>query len=164
MLDGTALMVVIAVAIIGTITVIAVWYFASGNRVKFELDVSEKKKEDDDEKQVSVTKVNVNTRGDPDDFEELGLLYATAGSQANTQENNVLPVYGRQTYKRSNKWNYYTVVDGIKIPLEIDSANCMKQLGCNELYDKDRLKIPQLNNVYKYQQTDEPPIKYIPNV
>lgn len=161
MLDGTALMIVIAVAIIGTITVITVWYFSSGNSVKFEVDVSKNDKEYEDDNKI---RVNVNTRGDPDDFEELGLLYATTGSQANTQANNVLPVYGRQTYKRSHKWNYYTVVDDIRIPLEIDNADCMKQLGCNELYDKDRLNIPQLNNVYKYQHTEEPPIKYIPNV
>jgi|LauGreDrversion4_2_1035121.scaffolds.fasta_scaffold842746_2 hypothetical protein len=163
MLDGTALMVVIAVAVLGTLTVIAVWYFSTGNSVKLQIDVSEEEKDDDDNK-VSFTRVNVNTRGDPEDFEQLGLLYATTGSQAATQANNVLPVYGRQTYKRAHKWNYYTVVDGIIIPLEIDNADCMKQLGCNELYDKDRLNIPQLNNVYKYQHTEEPPIKYIPNV
>ena len=108
--------------------------------------------------------INIPTRGEPDDFEMLGVLYAVEGEQADTQKNNVLPLWGRQTYRRSHKWNYYAVLDnGVELPLVIDGDDCEDSVGCDELADRDRLRIPELGGtIYKFNKSREPPIRYIP--
>src|SRR5210317_1679642 len=48
------------------------------------------------------TRINIPTRGAPPEYQQVGIL---------TDENNpenIKPLYGRQTYRGSNQWNYFT--------------------------------------------------------
>lgn len=164
MLDTISLVVLFIVALLGTATVFLVWYYGSKAEEPVDDGVEYVYEDVHVSDEEDLRKVNVRTRGDPGDFVEIGILYATTGNQAETQQNNVLPLYGRQTHARSYRWNYYTEISGRHVPLQIDGAMCMKSLGCNELYSKDRLKIPELDNLYTFEKTDEPPIRYIPHV
>lgn len=180
MLDGTSIAILVVAAALGVLTIVLIWVFAStGSR---DVDVggvlfggAGAKPDDDDDDGgdggsggsggSGGVAVNVPTRGEPEEFEMLGVLFAVEGNQVTTQKNNVLPLWGRQTYKRGHKWNYYVVLDnGVRLPLTIDGDNCEDAVGCDELADRDRLRIAQLGGtIYKFKKNQEPLIRYIPD-
>ena len=47
-------------------------------------------------------RINVPTRGEPPSYQQVGILTNTDDGE------NVKPLYGRQTYRGSNQWNYFT--------------------------------------------------------
>ena len=102
--------------------------------------------------------INIPTRGYSSDYQQVGLL--TGGEQ-------ILPLYGKLTFPRSNKWLYYTGTDKyhmIKIPVSHKSRDCTAEYGCDELYDGDMVHVPAYNKDYKVSvyQLDAP--RYIPYV
>lgn len=178
MLDGTSIAILVVAAVLGILTIVLIWVFATtGNRDIDMGDVlfggSGAKATDDADADAATendgsdgTEINVPTRGEPEEFEMMGVLYAVEGDQVETQKNNVLPLWGRQTYKRGHKWNYYAVLDnGVHLPLVIDGDDCEAAVGCDELADRDRLRIAQLGGtIYKFKKNKEPLIRYIPDV
>ena len=44
--------------------------------------------------------INIHTRGESNNYQQVGFLH---------NNNNKLPIYGKQTYPGSNKYNYYTL-------------------------------------------------------
>ena len=74
-------------------------------------------------------RINIPTRGELPAYKNIGYLYNVKSSS----ENEVLSLYGRPTYRGSNKWNYYTMHEGVRIPIE----NCDKSRGCEEKYQGD---------------------------
>ncbi len=99
-------------------------------------------------------------RGYPDQFQQMGIL-SIEGTE------KILPLYGRRTGNRSDRYNYYTRTDTynpIQLPLSFERRDCMDDVGCTELFGGETIKIDGMNNyakvkVYKY---DAP--RYIPAV
>jgi hypothetical protein len=96
--------------------------------------------------------INERTRGDPDNYQLVGLLY-------NKDINKYYQLFGRKTYPGSNEWEYYIrgKDDGgldIKFPLNTNQ----------EIYDGTTLDIPIDNNIFnvKIYNYDKP--RYIPYV
>ena len=107
--------------------------------------------------------VNVPTRGAPGQYVQLGILSTDNADQDSSQKNNVLPLFGRQTYRRSSRFNYYTQLDnGVRVPLSMGGKPCEAALGCPEVFDGDRVVIEQLGATYTVRMYEEPPIRYIP--
>ena len=103
-------------------------------------------------------RVNVPTRGEPPPYQQVGILTDRDNPE------NIKPLYGRQTYRGSNQWNYFTSLDShlaTKIPIEIDNNDCTDERGCKEIYKNDTLNVNGDNeyiaNIY---QTHAP--RYIP--
>jgi len=97
--------------------------------------------------------INIPTRGETPSYQQVGSL--------TDEDSRVLPLYGRPTWRGSNKWNYYTNTDGFhttKLPVQAKSRNCLDDNGCDELYDDDNISIPQYGgknfrvNVYPYDK------------
>ena len=85
--------------------------------------------------------INIHTRGRTS-YVQLGIL-------SNSSKQKVLPLYGKQTYQRSQRWNYYTTSDGynlIRIPLSYKGNDCMSETGCDELMDGNSIHIEQYND------------------
>jgi len=102
--------------------------------------------------------INVPTRGEPPPYQQVGILTDIDDPE------NIKPLYGRQTYRGSNVWNYFTSLDShlaTKIPIEIENNDCTSERGCKEIYKNDTLTINGNNeyiaNIY---QTRAP--RYIP--
>jgi hypothetical protein len=116
--------------------------------------------------------INIATRGDGGDYQQLGILYKESiqdndKAPGNNTDNPVIPLFGKRTYGNSNQWNYYTATDSnhqIKIPLTIDGKNCTDDLGCKEIYDGDSIQLPQYNGNFNatIYKLDKP--QYIPYV
>ena len=60
------------------------------------------------------------------DFRQLGYL---------TSDGIRLPLFGRKIGR--DKWTYYTMQEGIKLPIEYNKRVCTQFPGCNEMSDKD---------------------------
>ena len=102
--------------------------------------------------------INVTTRGLPQAFQQSGII--KIGEQ-------ILPLYGRQSAYRSDRYNYYTRTDSynpVQLPVRYQRRDCMDDIGCDELLGGESIKIAGLGKegyveVYKY---DGP--KYIPGL
>lgn len=93
-----------------------------------------------------------------EEYNQIGIL---------TGDDKILPLYGRLTFSRSNKWLYYTGTDKfhmIKVPIHYKNRDCTHEYGCEELYDNDIVFIPAYNKEFKVSiyQLDRP--RYIPNL
>jgi hypothetical protein len=51
-----------------------------------------------------------------------------------------LPLFGR-VLNRRDKWTYYTLEQGIKLPLEYNNRMCTQSPGCDELSSGDTVKV-----------------------
>lgn len=106
-------------------------------------------------------RINIPTRGEPPAYQQVGIL---------TDENNpenIKPLYGRQTYRGSNQWNYFTSLDShlaTKIPIYSGDKDCTDERGCQEIYKNDMLNIGDPGKQYKANiyQTHAP--RYIPYI
>jgi hypothetical protein len=74
----------------------------------------------------------IPTRGIPETYQSMGTI--------RTEDGKILPLYGRRTASRSDRFQYYTRTDTynpVQIPIEYKRRNCQDDVGCEELYDRD---------------------------
>jgi hypothetical protein len=67
------------------------------------------------------------------DFRQLGYLTSSNASGR-------LPLFGRPLNRR-DKWVYYTMDGGIKLPISIGRRDCTQTPGCDSLSDRDQVTI-----------------------
>ena len=81
----------------------------------------------------------IPTRGIPESYQSMGIL--------KLEDGQVLPLYGRRTASRSDRFQYYSRTDTynpVQLPVEHKRRNCQDDVGCEELYDKDHVSISGL--------------------
>ena len=100
----------------------------------------------------------VPTQGLPEQYQSYGFI--------TTSDGQTLPLYGRRTAGRSNRYNYYTRTDSynpIPIPIRYKGRDCQDSIGCDELFNGEHVRTVNGNdgkvNIYQY---DGP--MYIPGV
>ena len=102
--------------------------------------------------------INTRTRGQPNNYQQIGIL--------KSQNNNtdIKPLFGRQTYRGSSLWNYYTALDSnlaTRIPIQ-NNRNCIDTQGCTEISNGGSVKVLDTNyDVELYPYND---LQYIPYV
>jgi len=82
--------------------------------------------------------INVHTRGATPDMQQVGIL-------TDDSNDHILALYGRPTFRGSSKWMYFTATDkfqSIKLPIWKNTRNCTDDLGCDEVYDGDTIRVP----------------------
>jgi len=106
--------------------------------------------------------INVRTRGQPTSYQQIGIL-----TNANNP-NDVRPLYGRQTYRGSNSWNYYSSLDSnlsTKIPIFKSSNKCTDERGCQEINDGDNVTIGNISTTqYTFTKYSNDSFRYIPDL
>ena len=116
--------------------------------------------------------INIETRGSGGDFQQVGILSKNVINKddetpGNNTDSNILPLYGKPTYRGSNKWLYYTETDKlnpVKIPITVNNRDCTDDIGCDELYDGGEVVIPSYNGVFKVKIYKFNKPRYIPFV
>jgi hypothetical protein len=81
----------------------------------------------------------IPTRGIPETYQTMGTI--------RTDDGKILPLYGRRTASRSDRFQYYTRTDTynpVQIPVEHKRRNCQDDVGCEELYDRDQVQLGPL--------------------
>tara|TARA_B100001094_G_C18134841_1_gene774457 strand:- start:764 stop:1270 length:507 start_codon:yes stop_codon:yes gene_type:complete len=108
-------------------------------------------------KQMSI---NVPTRGEPPDYQQIGIITGEG-------DENIKPLYGRQTYRGSNQWNYFTSLDShlsTKIPVFFEGDDCTEERGCKEIRKNDTLNMSETGNQYSASIYNTISPRYIPYV
>jgi len=80
------------------------------------------------------------TRGLPEAYQSMGIVTTSSGE--------LLPLYGRRVASRSDRFNYYTRTDTnnpIPLPIKYNRRDCQDDVGCDELFDGDRVNIVPTN-------------------
>uniref|UniRef100_A0A6C0BB48 Uncharacterized protein n=1 Tax=viral metagenome TaxID=1070528 RepID=A0A6C0BB48_9ZZZZ len=88
--------------------------------------------------------VNMPTRGLPESYQSMGLL--------KTEDGQMLPLYGRRTAARSDRFNYYTRTDTynpVPLPIHYKRRDCQDDVGCDELMSGEEIKISPTGQVAK---------------
>ncbi len=108
-------------------------------------------------KQMSI---NVPTRGQPPEYQQIGTITGDG-------EENIKPLYGRQTYRGSNQWNYFTSLDShlaTKIPVFFGGEDCTEERGCREIRKNDTLNMGENGGQYTASIYNTISPRYIPYV
>lgn len=90
------------------------------------------------------------------DFQQVGTLI---NKEDEKDEPVVLPLFGRPMPTRNERWEYYTATDKqhmLKIPIEFENKDCLEEIGCREVYNRDKVFIPAYQkefevHLYKYR-------------
>lgn len=116
--------------------------------------------------------INIETRGPSESYQQIGMLYKDSINDENIKsgnntDSNILPLYGKPTYRGSQQWLYYTNSDkfnSVKIPINYQGKDCTDDYGCREIYDGDSVSIPSYNGNFKVKiyKFDKP--RYLPYV
>jgi hypothetical protein len=95
---------------------------------------------------TSGMEVNVATQGTTL-YTNIGVMTTTDNPQSNVQKNIALPLFGKETHPNSGRWNYYTMVAGQRIPMDIEERDCSDEnTGCKELHSDDKVTVNQLGD------------------
>ena len=118
-------------------------------------------------KEYPSNRINIQTRGPPAQVQQLGTLsrmnYVNTNQDVGqNKEPYILPLYGRPTYNRSSKWNYYTTFNNVKLNISHNNKLCMNEYGCEELMNGDSIKIPEINGEFKVNIYENSTLQYIP--
>ena len=106
--------------------------------------------------------VNVPTRGEPPEYQQVGILTGESG-----EEDTIKPLYGRQTYRGSNQWNYFTSLDShlsTQIPVYMNNQDCTDERGCHELHKGGAVSMGQSGNTYNASIYGNIAPRYIPYI
>ena len=118
-------------------------------------------------KEYPSNRINIQTRGPPAPVQQLGTLSRmdyvdTNKDVGQNKDPYILPIYGRPTYNRSSKWNYYTIFNNVKLNISHNNKSCMNEYGCEELMNGDSITIPEINGVFKVNIYENSALQYIP--
>jgi hypothetical protein len=89
-----------------------------------------------DYSRVPAVPFNIPTQGIPEAYQSMGVI--------KTADGKLLPLYGRRTISSRDRYNYYTRTDTynpVPIPVTMKGRDCQDQVGCNELYDGDKVNL-----------------------
>ena len=111
------------------------------------------------EPRPSIMPINIRTRGSPTEYQQIGIL---------TNNSDVRPLYGRQTYRGSNQWNYYSSLDSnlsTKIPIFKATNKCTDERGCQEINEGDNITIGNISATqYTFTKYSNDDYRYIPDL
>ncbi|NBR60541.1 hypothetical protein EB118_04060 [bacterium] len=82
----------------------------------------------------------------------LNSNYQQVGFLQGQDRAGMLPLFGRPNPHNKNKWDYYTMTDGIKLPIGYRGRKCQDN-GCDEINTSDELNVMGLGK-YKSQLYD----------
>jgi hypothetical protein len=65
---------------------------------------------------------------------------------------SMLPLFGRPSPNSSNRWEYYTMKDGLKLPISMGGKPCNSDTGCGEMLsgNGDAVDVMGLGNMKSF--------------
>jgi Family of unknown function (DUF5755) len=102
---------------------------------------------------------SIPTQGIPETYQSMGVI--------TMEDGKILPLYGRRTASRSDRFQYYTRTDTynpVQLPIKHNRRDCQDDIGCEELFDRENITITPTNEsgkvtIYRF---DGP--TYIPGI
>ena len=106
--------------------------------------------------------VNIPTQSFDTSYRQIGILTRLGGNKE-----MILPLMGRPLITNRDKWNFYSMSDKnnmLKLPIKFKGRNCTSDLGCNDLYTGDVVKVEGYNDDFKVTTYENDMPKYIPYI
>ena len=75
-------------------------------------------------------------------YQQVGYLQRQARA-------GMIPLFGRPNPYNKGKWEYYTMTDGIKLPINYRGRKCQDN-GCDEINSKDELDVTGMGKYKSY--------------
>jgi hypothetical protein len=79
------------------------------------------------------------------EYRQVGIIT----SSERDKEPIILPLFARNVYGRSDRFQYYTTTDKqhmIHLPLQFKDRECEERIGCEELYNGDKITVTSYEN------------------
>lgn len=113
--------------------------------------------------------INIKTQGRPTGYEQIGILTASSGNSTSADGTLILPLMGRLTMRNRQKWQYYTMANGVgsintKLPVYSGKRACMSENGCDEIMSGDTLFVQGYNQPFIATIYENQTLEYLPVV
>jgi len=104
--------------------------------------------------------INIPTRGPSENYRQIGVL-------TNSDNTEILPLFGKRIWCGATKWMYYTQTNkfvSVHLPVFSNKRDCSAEYGCDELSDKDIVTVPQFNDSFTVTLYNFDGPRYIPYI
>ncbi len=101
----------------------------------------------------------IPTRGEPEAYQQMGVIVGADGKP--------LPLYGRRTAPRSDRFNYYTRTDQynpVALPVNFKRKDCQDNLGCDEVMTGDSVSLQPTGETAKVMLYGFDGPRYVPDI
>jgi len=111
--------------------------------------------------------INIKTQGVPSGYQQVGILTASSEVPTGADGTLILPLMGRLTMRNRQKWQYYTIANGVgsintKLPVYSGKRPCMSENGCDEIISGDTLYVQGYNKPFIATVYDNQTLEYLP--
>ena len=106
--------------------------------------------------------INIPTQSFDTSYRQIGIL-----TRIGSDKEMILPLMGRPLITNRDKWNFYTMSDKnsmIKLPIKYKGRNCTADIGCDDLYTGDVVKVEGYSGSFKVTTYENDMPKYIPYI
>jgi hypothetical protein len=106
--------------------------------------------------------INIPTQSFDTNYRQIGIL-----TRIDSNKEMILPLMGRPLITNRDKWNFYTMSDRnsmIKLPIKFKGRNCSADIGCDDLYTGDIVKVEGYDGDFKVTTYENDMPKYIPYI
>jgi hypothetical protein len=106
--------------------------------------------------------INIPTQSFDTNYRQIGIL-----TRIDSNKEMILPLMGRPLITNRDKWNFYTMSDRnsmIKLPIKFKGRNCSADIGCDDLYTGDIVKVEGYDSDFKVTTYENDMPKYIPYI
>jgi hypothetical protein len=106
--------------------------------------------------------VNIETRGLPTDYTQMGILTRGNGSDM------ILPLMGRRLVSGLDKWQYYTISNtgnmNTKLPISVKGRSCSGEYGCDCVNNGDVVYVEGYKDTFQVTLYENSRFNYIPYI
>jgi hypothetical protein len=107
--------------------------------------------------------VNIETRGSGMAYQQVGILTPMNGGG----DGLILPLMGRKWLNGRDKWQYYTMSNGMsnmstKLPVSVNGKSCTGEYGCNSVSNGDTVYVEGYDETFRATIYENSTLNYIP--
>jgi len=108
--------------------------------------------------------VNIETRGSGMTYQQVGILTPVNGGGG---EGLILPLMGKKGMNGRDKWQYYTMANGMsnissKLPVSVAGKSCTSEYGCTEIQNGDTVYVEGYKTTFSATIYENGTFSYIP--
>jgi hypothetical protein len=109
--------------------------------------------------------INVETRATGMNYQQIGILTPLNG----TDNTMILPLMGRKLMTGREKWQYYTMANGVgtihtKLPVSKNGKSCTGEYGCDDIQNGDTVYVEGYKTTFTATIYENINFSYIPYI
>jgi hypothetical protein len=113
-----------------------------------------------DSSDVRGVPINIQTRSTGSDYQQVGILTKSNGSDL------ILPLFGRKIMTGRDKWQYYAISNtgnlNTKLPISVNGRSCTGEMGCDSMSNGDTVFVEGYKDIFKATLYENSLFNYLP--